>query len=95
MQELYKLFDWRVYEIEQGQATETSVSERNLHQTHKDRHAESTDTHNILSSDGVVETLFPDPHYTIEQHMPLANTPHLDLYFMPSKLLTCLLLITA
>ena len=95
MQELYKLFDWRVYQSEQAQATATSVLECNLHQTHKDCHANSIDTHKLLSKDGTIETLFPDSHYTIEKHMPLAKTPHVDLYFTPSELLTFSLLLMA
>ena len=95
LQELYKLFDWHVYQSEQAQATATSVLEHNLHQTHKNHHANSIDTHKFLSKDGTTETLLPDLHYTIEKHMPLAKTPCLDLYFTPSKFLTFSLLLTA
>ena len=95
MQELYKLFDWHVFQAEQAQATATSVLERQLHQTHKDLHITSTDTHKLLGKDGTIETLFPDLHYTIENHMPLVSTPQLDLYFTPSELVTLSLLLTA
>ena len=95
MQELYKLFDWQVFQAEQAQATATSVSERQLHQTHKDLHIASTDTHKLLGKDGTIETLFPDLHYTIENHMPLVSTPRLDLYFTPSELVALSLLLTA
>ena len=43
----------------------------------------------------MVETLFPDPHYTAETHMPLSTTPQLDLYFTQSELTTVSLLLTA
>ena len=95
MQELYKLFDWHVFQAEQAQATATSVLERQLHQTPKDLHIASTDTHKLLGKDSTIETLFPDPHYTIEKHMPLVSTPQLDLYFTPSILVTLSLLLTA
>ena len=92
MQEFYKLFDWQA---EQAQATAMSVLERQLHQTHRDLHIDSTDTHKLLGKDGTIETLFPDPHYTTEKHMPLVSTPRLDLYFTPSELMTLSLLLTA
>ena len=93
--ELYKLFDWDVYRCEQHQCTSTSVLERNLHQKHKDTYSLHTQTHKSIGKDGVVETLFPDPHYTAETHMPLSTTPQLDLYFTQSKLTTVSLLLTA
>ena len=93
--ELYKLFDWDVYRCEQYQCTSTSVLERNLHQKHKDTNSLHTQTHKSISKDGVVETLFPDPHYTAETHMPLSTTPRLDLYFTQSELTTVSLLLTA
>ena len=95
MQELYKLFNWHVFQAEQAQATATSVLERQLHQTHKDLHITSTDTHKLLGKDGTIETLFPDPHYTIENHMLLVSTHRLDLYFTTSELVTLSLLLTA
>ena len=95
MDELYKLFNWHVYEFEQTQSMATSILERNLHQKHKEAHDTSSITHKLLDKDGEIETLFPDPHYTVETNMPLASTPRLYLYFMPSKLLTLLLLLTA
>ena len=95
MQELYKLFDWHVFQAEQAQATATSVLERQLHQTDKDLHITSTDTHKLLGKDGTIETLFPEPHYTIENYMLLVSTPRLDLYFTPSELVTLSLLLTA
>ena len=73
--ELYKLFDWDVYRCEQHQCTSTSVLERNLHQKHKDTYSQHTQTHKSIGKDGVVEMLFPDPHYTAETHMPLSTTP--------------------
>ena len=51
--------------------------------------------HKSIGKDGVVETLFPDPHYTAETHMPLSTTPRLDLYFTQSELTTVSLLLTA
>ena len=75
MQELYKLFDWHIFQAEQAQVMATSVLERQLHQTHKDLHITSTDTHKLLGKDGMIETLFPDLHYTIENHMQLVSTP--------------------
>ena len=51
--------------------------------------------HKSIGKDGVVETLFPDPHYTTETHMPLSTTPQLDLYFTQSELTTVPLLLTA
>ena len=93
--ELYKLFDWDVYRCEQHQCTSMSVLERNLHQKHKDTYSQHTQTHKSISKDGVVETLFPDPHYTAETHMPLLTTPQLDLYFTQSELTTVSLLLTA
>ena len=95
MDELYKLFDWQVYEFEQTQSTATSILERNLHQKHKEAHDTSSITHKLLGKDGEIETLFPDPHYTVETHMPLTSTPRLDLYFTPSELLTLSLVLTA
>ena len=92
---LYKLFDWDVYQCEQHQCTSMSVLERNLHQKHKDTYSQHTQTHKSIGKDGVVETLFPDPHYTAETHMPLSTTPQLDLYFTQSKLTTVSLLLTA
>ena len=94
MDELYKLFDWQVYEFEQTQSTATSILERNLHQKHKEAHDTSSITHKLLGKDGEIETLFPDPHYTVETHMPLASMPRLDLYFTPSEFLTLSLLLT-
>ena len=73
--ELYKLFDWDVYQCEQHQCMSTSVLERNLHQKHKDTYSQHTQMHKSIGKDGVVETLFPDPHYTAETHMPLSTTP--------------------
>ena len=93
--ELYKLFDWDVYRCEQHQCMSTSVLERNLHQKHKDTYSQHTQTHKSIGKDGVVETLFPDPHYTAETHMPLSTTPRLDLYFTQSELTTVSLLLTA
>ena len=93
--ELYKLFDWDVYRCEQHQCMSTSVLERNLHQKHKDKYSLHTQTHKSIGKDGVVETLFPDPHYTTETHMPLSTTPRLDLYFTQSELTTVSLLLTA
>ena len=93
--ELYKLFDWDVYRCEQHQCMSTSVLERNLHQKHKDTYSQHTQTHKSIGKDGVVETLFPDPHYTVETHMPLSTTPRLDLYFTQSELTTVSLLLTA
>ena len=95
MDELYKLFDWHVYQSEQTQSMAMSILERNLHQEHKEDHDTSINTHKLLGKDGTIETLFPDPHYTIKTHMPLSNTPRLDLYFTPSELLTRSLLLTA
>ena len=95
MDELYKLFDWQVYEFEQTKSMATLILERNLHQKHKEAHNTSSITHKLLGKDGKIETLFPDLHYTIETHMPLASTPRLDLYFIPSELLTLSLLLTA
>ena len=95
MDELYKLFDWQVYEFEQTQSTATSILERNLHQKHKEAHDTSSIAHKLVGKDGEIETLFPDPHYTVETHMPLASTPRLDLYFTLSELLTLSLLLTA
>ena len=51
--------------------------------------------HKSIGKYGVVETLFPDAHYTAETHMPLSTTPRLDLYFTQSKLTTVSLLLTA
>ena len=95
MQELYKLFDWHVFQSKRAQATATSVLERQLHQTHKDLHIASTDTHKLLGKDSTIETLFPDLYYTIENHILLVSTPRLDLYFTPSELVTLSLLLTA
>ena len=95
MDELYKLFDWHIYRSEQTQSTATSILKRNLHQKHKEDQDTSINTHKLLGKDGTTETLFPDPHYTIETHMPLSNTPRLDSYFTPSELLTLSLLLTA
>ena len=61
--ELYKLFDWDMYQCEQHQCTSTSVLERNLHQKHKDTYSQHTQMHKSIGKDGVVEKLFPDPHY--------------------------------
>ena len=93
--ELYKLFDWDVYRCEQHQCTSMSILERNLHQKHKDTYSLHTQMHKSIDKDGVVETLFPDPHYTTETHMPLSTTPRLDLYFTQSELTTVSLLLTA
>ena len=93
--ELYKLFNWDVYRCEQYQCTSMSVLERNLHQKHKDIYSQHTQMHKSIGKDGVVETLFPDPHYTSETHMPLSTTPRLDLYFTQSELTTVSLLLTA
>ena len=93
--ELYKLFNWDVYQCEQHQCMSTSVLERNLHQKHKDTYSLHTQMHKSIGKDGVVETLFPDPHYTAETHMPLSTTPRLDLYFTQSELTTVSLLLTA
>ena len=93
--ELYKLFDWDVYRCEQHQCTSTSILERNLHQKHKDTYSQHTQMHKSIGKDGVVETLFPDPHYTAETHMPLSTTPRLDLYFTQSELTAVSLLLTA
>ena len=93
--ELYKLFDWDVYRCEQHQCTSTSILERNLHQKHKDTYSQHTQMHKSIGKDGVVETLFPDPHYTAETHMPLSTTPRLDLYFTQSELTTVSLLLKA
>ena len=43
--------------------------------------------------DDTIETLFPDPHYSAETHMPLSETPRLDLYFTHSELTTLSLLL--
>ena len=72
-----------------------SILERNLPQKHKDTYSQHTQMHKSISKDGVVETLFPDPHYTAETHMPLSTTPQLDLYFTQSELTTVSLLLTA
>ena len=93
--ELYKLFDWDMYRCEQHQCTSTSILERNLHQKHKDTYSLHTQTHKSIGKDVVVETLFPDPHYTAETHMPLLTTPRLNLYFTQSELTTVSLLLTA
>ena len=92
MHELYKLFDWEVYRAEQTQSISMSIVEQNLHQKHKDAHDKSTNTQHQLGLDGTIETLFPDPQYTIENTMPLCDTPRLDLYFTPSELITLSLL---
>ena len=73
--ELYKLFDWDVYRCEQHQCTSTSVLERNLHQKHKDTYSQHTQTHKSIGKDGVVETLFPDPHYTTENPHAFIDHP--------------------
>ena len=65
-----------------------SILERNLHQKHKDTYSQHIQTHKSIGKEGVVETLFPDPHYTTETHMPLSTTPQLDLYFTQSELTT-------
>ena len=57
MDELYKLFDWQVYEFEQTQSTATSILERNLHQKHKEAHDTSSITHKLLGKDGEIETI--------------------------------------
>ena len=93
--ELYKLFDWDVYRCEQHQCMSLSILERNLHQKHKDTYSQHTQMHKSIGKDGVVETLFPDPHYTAETHMPLSTTRWLDLYFTQSELTTVSLLLTA
>ena len=67
----------------------------NLHQKHKDTYSLHTQMHKSIGKDGVVETLFPDPHYTAETHVPLSTTPRLDLYFTQSELTTVSLLLTA
>ena len=84
--EMYKLFSWSVYEIEQTQILQTSIKERHLNSVHMDKHIDSSSSHKFLSSDDVIETLFPDPSYTIEKHMPLSTMPRLDLYFTNSEL---------
>ena len=48
MQELYKLFDWDVFQAEQAQAMAMPVLERQLLQTHRGFHIASTDTHKLL-----------------------------------------------
>ena len=93
MDELYKLFVWQVYEFEQTQSMAASILERNLQQKHKEAHDTSSITHKLLGKDREIETLFPDPNYTVETHMPLASTPRLDLHFTPSELLTQSLLL--
>ena len=93
--ELYKLFNWDVYQCEQCQSTSMSILERNLHQKHKDQYSKCTQTHKSIGKDGTIETLFPDPHYSAETHMPLSETPQLDLYFTHSELTTLSLLLTA
>ena len=90
-----RLFDWSMYEIEQTQMLQTSIKERHLNSVHRDKHVDSSSAHKFLSSDGVIETLFPDPSYTIERHTPLSTTPQLDLYFTKSELVTLSLLSTA
>ena len=75
--------------------TYIDLNRPNLRKKHKEDHDISINTHKLLGEDGTIETLFPDPHYTIETHMPLSNTPRLDLYFTPSELLTLSLLLTA
>ena len=59
------------------------------------RPAQHTQTHKSIGKDGVVETLFPDPHYTAETHMPLSTNPRLDVYFTQSELATVSLLLAA
>ena len=58
MQELYKLFDWHIFQAEQAQATATSVLKGQLHQTHKDLHIASTDTHKLLGKDSTIKPYF-------------------------------------
>ena len=74
---------------------QTSIKERHLNSVHMDKHMDSSSSHKFLSSDNVVETLFPDPSYTIEKHMPLSTMPQLDLYFTNSELVMLSLLSTA
>ena len=95
LKEMYKLFNWSMYELEQIQMLQTSIKERHLNSVHRDKHVDSSSAHKFLSSDGVVETLFPDLSYTIERHMPLHTMPQLDLYFTNSELVTLSLLSTA
>ena len=92
LKEMYKLFDWSMYEIEQTQMLQTSIKESHLNAMHRDKHVDSSSAHKFLLSDGVVETLFPDPTYIIERHMPLSTMPRLDLYFTNSELVTLSLL---
>ena len=75
LKEMYKLFNWSMYKIEQTQMLQTSIKERYLNAMHRDKHVDSSSAHKFLSSDGVVETLFPDPSYMIERHMPLSMMP--------------------
>ena len=79
LEEMYKLFNWSVYELEQTQMLQTFIKERHLNSVDRDKHIDSSSAHKFLSSDGVIETLFPDPSYAIERHMPLSTTPRLDL----------------
>ena len=92
LKEIYKLFDWPMYKIEQTQMLQTSIKERHLNAVHSDKHVDSSSAHKFLSSDGVIETLFPYLSYMIERHMLLGTTPQLDLYLTNSELVTLSLL---
>ena len=65
LDKMYKLFDWSMYEIEQTQMLQTSIKERYLNSVHRDKHVDSSSASKFLSSNSVVETLFPDPSYMI------------------------------
>ena len=91
--ELYKLFDWEVYMMEQ--MLDTSIMEQNLNQQHKGLHEDSSRCKKALSSEGIIQIFPPGPSYMIEMHMPLSKTPRLDLYFTNSELTTVSLLAMA
>ena len=91
--ELSKLFDWDVYGEEQEQIIKVSVKECSLNSDHRKKCEESSQMKIMLTPDGL--STIRRWNYYIEECMPLAQTPRLDLYFDNSALTTFALLNTA
>ena len=91
--ELFKLFDWDVYAEEQKQIVKVSVKECSLNSDHRKKCEESSQTKIALTPDEL-STIRRSNCY-VEECMPLAQTPRLDLYFDNSELTTFALLNTA
>ena len=85
--------NWDVYAEEQKQIVKVSVKERSLNSDHRQKCEESLQTKIALTPDGL--STIRRSNYYIEECMPLAQTPRLDLYFDNSELTTFALCNTA